>query len=348
MEQNKKRRSDGTKHILSLLLVVLLVAATFFILLRNSDLHQLGQSMEHVKIPYILLGIFMMVFCVACEGECARVILRSLGCRISVGKSFVYSCSDYYFSAITPSATGGQPAMAYYMSRDGIHLSKSSVALLLTLIQYMGVLVLLGIAAFFIEFDFIMKSHRIVLIMTIVGVILSCILVGACLFAMFSKTAVRIVGDKLIWLCGKMKLVKHVEVKTKAFHQHLSDYHSSAVYIKEHPGISIRVFMICILQRLALFSITYFIYKSFGLTGYTCVEIIALQTLATLAVSTLPLPGAVGVAESMFLVLFVPVFGTALNAPAMLLTRGINYYFCMVFTGIVTLINHVRGMKKLG
>ena len=81
-------------------------------------------------------------------------------------------------------------------------------------------------------------------------------------------------------------------------------------------------------------------YKSFGRTGYGLQDIIALQVVISITVDSLPLPGAVGVSEGMFLLLYTKVYGATIIAPAMLLTRGINFYMMLLLTGIMTMGFH--------
>ena len=58
---------------------------------------------------------------------------------------FVYSAADVYFSAITPSASGGQPASAYFMLKDGIAGTAVMAALLLNLIMYTLAILTIGL-----------------------------------------------------------------------------------------------------------------------------------------------------------------------------------------------------------
>ncbi len=59
--------------------------------------------------------------------------------------SIIYSTSDIYFSAITPSAAGGQPASAFYMVRDGMPVSVATSALLLNIVCYTASLDIIGV-----------------------------------------------------------------------------------------------------------------------------------------------------------------------------------------------------------
>ena len=69
------------------------------------------------------------------EAAALTVCCRMLGAACPLRKSVVYSAADLYFSAITPSASGGQPASAYLMLGDGISVPVAAAALLANLVM---------------------------------------------------------------------------------------------------------------------------------------------------------------------------------------------------------------------
>ena len=54
----------------------------------------------------------------------------------------------------------------------------------------------------------------------------------------------------------------------------------------------------------------------------------------------LPLPGGMGISESLYLVMFAPIFGESL-LPAMLLSRGISYYAQMLISAVMTCVAYL-------
>ena len=64
--------------------------------------------------------------------------------------------------------------------------------------------------------------------------------------------------------------------------------------------------------------------------------ILILQAMISVASDMLPLPGGMGVSESLFLVIFLPFFGEELILPAMVLSRGIGYYTQLLISAVMT------------
>ena len=71
-----------------------------------------------------------------------------------------------------------------------------------------------------------------------------------------------------------------------------------------------------------------------------------MQAVLYTTVSGFPLPGSVGVSETVFLGIFGGVFGEKLLSGAMLLSRGITFYWYVIISLIVVVINAIR-MKNV-
>jgi uncharacterized membrane protein YbhN (UPF0104 family) len=70
------------------------------------------------------------------------------------------------------------------------------------------------------------------------------------------------------------------------------------------------------------------------------IDILALQIMISVAAEMLPLPGAAGITEGCFMVVFTRICGEALVRPALLLSRGLSYYLVLTVGGIVALAAH--------
>ena len=62
-----------------------------------------------------------------------------------------------------------------------------------------------------------------------------------------------------------------------------------------------------------------------------------LQAVISVSVDMLPLPGGMGISETLFLTIFTPVFGTLL-LPGMVLSRGLGYYGELLISALFTIV----------
>ena len=106
------------------------------------------------------------------------------------------------------------------------------------------------------------------------------------------------------------------------------------------------VFLITFVQRFCLFSVVWFTYRAFGLTGQNPVTVSLLYGMISVAVDMLPLPGGMGISETLFSSIFLPIFGAELVLPGMILCRGISYYTQLLISAIMTVAAHLVFRKK--
>ena len=329
------------KYLFSIIFFVVLLLLTFYLLFSNHDIDDVIKNLKNISLKYIFIGVGLILVYLGTESLYIKHILKSLKCKISLLQGFIYSCIEFYFSAITPSSTGGQPAQMYYMAKDGIPFTKSSVTLLLNTITFKLVLLLLGFFAIIFYPNLIFENSILFTVIFIFGIVVNLIVIVLCLMLMYSKKWIKSIVMFCINLGYKLKIIKDKDAKILSFNTALDEYQEGAKYIKEHISVTIYVCLITLIQRLAMFSIAYIVYKTFGLTGYSYIELVVMQLSVAIAIDSLPLPGGMGASEAMLLLLYKKYFGADIAMSAMLVTRGLSYYLCLIISGIVVLANHI-------
>ena len=66
--------------------------------------------------------------------------------------------------------------------------------------------------------------------------------------------------------------------------------------------------------------------------------IVTLQAMISVVVDMLPLPGGMGISENLFLQIFLPIFGSALVLPGLVISRGISYYTQLLLSAVMTIV----------
>ena len=332
-EESVFRAGRKKNQLISLALVAGLVFLTFYTLhckMKSLDPAHLWSVFFSLDKKYLFFAVMAMAAFVLAEGSCIAILAGALGYRVRIGEAAAYSAADLYFSAITPSSTGGQPASAWLMAKSGIKVSDATTVLVLNILLYTISLILMGLWALAVNLKFFWNTGPAIHILFWLGMLLQLMLAGLCLLCMFSKELVRKAAKAGLSVLIKCRLVKKPEEKL----------------VKKRPGVIVAALLGNIAQRIAFFSIGYFVYCSFGMHQAGYIDLIAVQTLLAVAVNSLPVPGAIGISEGSFLVLFRSLYPGAILAPAMLVTRGINYYMCSVLCGIYTLIYYLCVSKR--
>lgn len=341
------KKQKNNNHFKSLIFMIVLIAITFFLLFKDTSLKSIIPVITKSNPLFLVIGLFLMIVFISCEAINIKMIMNSLNIKLPIKNCLCYSFVGFYFSAITPSASGGQPAQVYYMKRDNINISHSSLSLLIITVVFQIVMLIFGLFMYFLKYDFITQNVKGIKWLMIYGVVINIILIALIFAAIFSKKTITKIINFFIKILYKIKIIKDLDgAKEKVLNQ-IAEYSNGAQYIKKNPSLLLKVTFVTIIQKICVYSIPFFVYKAFNLSGHTLIEVLAIQSLLTIAVSSLPIPGAVGVTETSFMTLFKIFFSSGLILPAMLMSRMISFYAILIISGIITIAIQIRKPKPI-
>ena len=325
------------------LLFAALAGLTALFLHREYSFAAVFSSIKTADPLWLIPGILAMGLFFVCEGANIGRCLRLAGHKVSHSSELRYAMAGFFFSSITPSSSGGQPMQLYFMHKDRLPLSHSSLALLTELTSFQAAaaaLALAGLAA---------RCRRraagggaaaggtITTAILAAGVLISAAVLAVLLFIIFSPSAARIIASPVLWVMDMLNL-QNAPVLRIRFLRSICEYRHASQYITKNPGAMARIFFTSVIQLLAYFSITFCLCKSLGITGVSWIHITLCQAALYVAVSALPLPGAVGVTEGGFAVIFAPLIPSELMGVAIILSRFVSFALPLVASGIGTLL----------
>lgn len=348
MDKDKLNLNNQKKsgHLGYIVFLLGLIAITFHVLLKDISIRGLFSIMKSLNPTMCILGLLSAFGFICCEAWVFKTLLSLLSNKLSFFQTIKYSIVGFYFSSITPSASGGQPMQIYYMNKDDINISHSSLTILITMVIYQITMVSYALVAFLMDFRFVAEVVQSIYPFIIFGFAANLLVVSFVIMAIFSDKLVFKVVRFIVKLLYKLKFIKDME-KAKEYTNHqIDEYKQGALLIRKNPKVILKVFITTFLQLTAMFSVTFFVYRAFGLNELSFWRIVGLQSIAHIAVCALPLPGAVGASEGTFMVLFKSLFPTNLLSSAMLVSRGISYYIMVLISGLFVISTHIKSTKR--
>ena len=106
---NKMPDKTRRNIILQLLLLAALIGVTFWWLLRDCDVETMLSTLKGANLWLIGLGLLCMGLYIFCGGSSAAVLFQGMGQPMGPLRRLKYHLIEFFFSAITPSSSGGQP-----------------------------------------------------------------------------------------------------------------------------------------------------------------------------------------------------------------------------------------------
>lgn len=321
------------KQFLYLGCILFLAGTTFFFLSKDQDLPKLLSVLQKADISFLMLGFFAMLLFFSFEAAGLRLLFGSLGYQAGFSRCLRYSFIDFYFSSITPGCCGGQPSQIFYMHRDGIPPGVSSLVLLLFNLAYHAAVLIIAFSSIALGGVRLLTALGSVRYLLIFGICAQLLLIMVFFTAVFSKKLLPSCANCMIGLFSKTSLLKNQAAVSEKIHSQIGEYQQGAGYIRSHPGLLCKGILLALLHLISLYSVSFWVYRALGLSHFNLITLIAMQSVLTLSVESLPIPGGMGITESCFLVLYGSIFGGGLVIPALLLCRGLNYYVFLLVGG---------------
>ncbi|MTI48684.1 lysylphosphatidylglycerol synthase transmembrane domain-containing protein [Sporosalibacterium faouarense] len=334
------------KKRLNYILVAFLIALTTWIILTSDDLAELPKLIKTTNKIYISLGLLCMVGFWVCDGAIIFMLKKMINIKRNMMKSFKLSMIGQYFSAITPFATGGQPAQVYSLVKDSVPIGKATSLLINKYIIYQVTVTFYSIIMFIVKLNFVYSKIKIALPFVMTGILINIVGLLFIFGIFFNPVIIKKIIVFLLNFGEKVRVVKDANKYKKRLDHHITEYLTSIKGVTENKMVAVKVVILTIVQLTFRFTVTYFIYLALGFNKASFFDIISIQSLLYMAISFIPTPGGTGAAEGGFFILFKVFFHGGVLLYAVLLWRIISFYFNIVVSGGVTLIDYIMRVKN--
>ncbi|CDA25693.1 uncharacterized protein BN528_00198 [Roseburia sp. CAG:197] len=341
IKQNKNK-------IICFIVTLLLAAFTIYAVFSGGGISfdELMTCIKNASWPELILAMLSMLGFIYFEGEAIRVIVAHMGYPTKRSHGFVYSAADVYFSAITPSASGGQPASAFFMMRDGMPGAAVMTALLVNLIMYTLAVVTIGLVdVIFFPKIFLNFTWAGKLLIIGGGLILSGF---AILFYLLLKKPpiIKAAGMGIASLLRKLRCHKLADKIEKKMESALEEYGQCVEVVLGGKSMMVKAYILNLLQRLSQIVVTLFTYMAMHGEWHNLPKLFATQIYVVLGSNCVPIPGGVGVADYLMLKGYKQLMTKGEAYRLEILSRGISFYVCMIISMVAVAIGYIVIKRK--
>ncbi len=336
-------------RVLWSLLFVGLVALSVFAIVSQSRSFTLESFLEYISgasLPWVLCAVLCMLGFIFFEGEAVISICRAFGYEAGHGRGFSYAAVDLYFSAITPSATGGQPMCAYFMIADGIPPLVATVVLIANLTMYVASILALGLLTLVTQPRIFMTFGAFSRVLIVLGFLAQALLGLFFVMLLISPVLLRKICSWGLRALCRLRLLRHPEQKQAALDRHMDDYAMYAGMIIGRRRALTRAFFLNLLQRVSVISVPFFLSLASGGGFLRAARIWAVQCCTVLGSNIVPIPGAMGVSEYMMLDGFAELIPEKDVVDFGLFSRAVSFYILVLLCGAITLVNYLIKKKR--
>jgi len=314
---------------------------------QNFSIESFWQFVKEADKYWLLAGALCMFGFILFESFALVRIAEKLGYRRKLRQGVVYGAADVYFSAITPSASGGQPASAYFMIRDGMPTAAVTVLLMINLIMYTVALFFLGMLCMIFRFKTFLKFSFVSKMFIVLGCIVLVLLALMFYLLLRKEQILYKICNMTMELLEKVHLLRRGQVKREKLKKTMTDYKKCAKMLAGEWRLLVEIFFLNVLQRISQFGVSFMVFMATGAGIRKAKEVWIIQCFVSLGSNCVPIPGSMGVADYLMLDGFHQVVTGDAAVHMELLCRSMSFYGCIITSGIIVLNNYIiHKMRK--
>ncbi len=350
--EKKKFKLSGIV-IFNIIVGVLTAVMLLFFIFSKNGIIDFFRSGEYIIVWLLILALVVFDLNIIVDSVVTYIFIRSQYPRIRYLDALKISCVGMFFSAITPSSTGGQPMQLYLMSKMRISVGFGSACMTQKFIVYQFVTMGFSIFAICVKFDHLSSAFTSFWssAFIVLGFLSQLAVTVLFLVVSFSERLTY----KLLGLLTKIlrKLhIKNTDKKIGKLTREFRMFMDSNRMLMQNKKRVVIVYALVFVQVLLILSVPFFVYlsvgfpqnaSSLGLPVGNWFDFVCIQSFVLFTSNLIPLPGASGGAEAAFAMYYGSYFGDK-TMTAIVLWRTITYYGTIILTAPFSY--YTRGHKQ--
>ncbi len=318
------------RHWMIILGMALSVATISTFFLVTDGITALKQIFRSLQYPWLLLALVFVAVQWFFDAAGLQVLLCQHQPKRRFFPTFVTTMVGVLYSALTPSATGGQPMQIISLTKQGVDTGTASSVILIKTVLYQIAITLFALAMVVLELPFFQEKVSSFSFIVLFAMAISVMFIASLLLFIINQKFTRRLGHGLVHLLHSLKLCRDEQRLHEKLDGQFVQFFISAKTLSSSWKRCLGVVILILLQLTCYFVVPYCLYRSFGLQGVPVVRLIAATTFVYFASMFVPVPGASGGAEGSFYLFFAPFFPAGAIASAMLLWRLMTYYGAII------------------
>lgn len=329
------------------LYVALITAALIAALGCTDELAQIRLALGGLDAPWVWAAAGCIALYLFLRMATLRAYLSRRGYRITWLQAAGVTGAGQFYSAITPSASGGQPMQVLWLHRLGVPASIGTACASAKFLGFQTAYLCMGGVLLAARREMLCAQLEGLLWLVAVGFVVNSALIVCVLLTLPKSRIIDRLMRLLIRFGERLRIVKDGERAFESFRIALKDYREALIHMLKSPADALAVLGLSVLQAAAYMSVAVCLYRAFGQSGVPGMDILALQLMLFVSAAFIPLPGAAGAQESGFCVFFQGIFLDESLIAAMVCWRFFSYYLLLAAGMLMMGAAKIAGRRKI-
>lgn len=325
--------------------VILLLILTILILyfnLKNNFIEVLN-AILNVNIFWIIISYLLVLSYTFLKSVTTQNIINKFN-KMPFRKTFLIQMVTFFFNAVTPFSSGGQPFQVYMFNKSGNSIIDSTNIVIEETIIHQISLVLVGFLTLLLNLFFnVCKLNKFLYIILILGFCINVIIIVLLLIISNAKKLDKILINLMIKFVSFFKKVDNQE----KIYNSIEKFNTNSKILLKDKYRFIKLVCINSFALICLYLVPLTLLFSFNdytsFNGFISIVIVSFTSIIS---SFIPLPGGVVGQEYIFKTLFSSYINDPLLSTLMIIWRFITYFLPLIVGAIIFNLKQKQFLHK--
>lgn len=341
-----KKPVNKKMAIFNFVLIIVIFIGLFIYMVNVDGLENIRELLNNVDYKWVFAGIGCLLLYWICDILTLHIPIKRMYKTQPITNSIKVAMLGQLFNNITPFASGGQPIQAYELTKTGKRVSDSLSAMAIKFIVTQTALVISTLTVVILEFNFFKELMQEYLWVAVIGFLVNIIAIILVILAGIKKRIITIITTPIIKLLGKLKIIKDSDYTVDKLDKSIDNFGEQFKIVRSEKVMVLKMFIIAVIQSFSYYSMTYMVYRAFGNSGISFLQIIPAQAFLLLIMTFIPTPGSGLGAEGGFYLLFNSVFKEGTINMSILFWRMYTFYLPILVGSLFLIPTRGKITKK--
>lgn len=330
---------------LNILILLLAITLVLFFTLK-SDFNGIINQLLKTNVLIFATSVLIFLLSILFKAASLRTFIKECKPDYSLKNAYQLTLIGQFLNGITPFQSGGQPFQVYLLRKEGVRITDSTRAMIKDFVSFQLALIMMGIFAIIANLTLGTYAGNnnlkwLILIGFAVNII---VLIFLFLVCVAKNTGTKII-NKLIDVVFRFKIVNKLGITKEKAKESLKHFYETSEDLKDNKLLIIKAVIYNVIHLVLLYVIPWVIFHSLGSQEVTVMASIIGTSFVMLIGNFIPIPGATGGIEYGFIRFFGSLVKGPILSGAMLLWRGVTYFFGILIGAITLLMKKERNEK---
>ena len=332
----KTLRSLFSKPWFSIAIAILFTVLVLYLVFKDNYQQIIDMIQTINPIWFVILSALVLLYHFFI-GWNLKILVNARHIRYSLLDGLINALIASFGHGVTPSASGGQVFQMYVFRRQRVNAADAAGALWADFIIYQITMVVVVLLLIVLRFNYFRSNFSNLFLVVLLGFVVNSAVIFVLLIGVKSKRIYHAITHGVINLLVKLHILKNGQNMLDNLNLQLANFKECADEFCTQPIVIAKCVALQVARLLIYYAIPFFVYLSMDITpivdsgnAMLLLDCICLTAYVSMINAFIPIPGASGGTEAIFVLMFSTLFGNVQAGAIMALWRLFTYYLIMI------------------